>query len=62
MSKIQKGHLDRAAYIYVRQSSLTQVEQNLESQRRQFALVDRAKDLGWHDIRVVDDLGRSGGG
>ena len=30
MSEIQKGHLDRAAYIYVRQSSLTQVEQNLE--------------------------------
>jgi excisionase family DNA binding protein len=63
MSKIQKSHLDRAAYIYVRQSSFTQVEQNLESQRRQYALADRAKDLGWHDIRVVDDdLGRSGGG
>lgn len=63
MSKIQKDHLDRAAYIYVRQSTLSQVEQNVESQRRQYALVDRAKDLGWHDIRVVDeDLGRSGGG
>ena len=63
MSKIQKSHLDRAAYIYVRQSSFTQVEQNQESQRRQYALADRAKDLGWHDIRVVDDdLGRSGGG
>lgn len=63
MGKIQKGHLGRAAYIYVRQSSWSQVEQNLESQRRQYALVDRAKDLGWHDIRVVDeDLGRSGGG
>jgi DNA invertase Pin-like site-specific DNA recombinase len=63
MSKIQKDHLNRAAYIYVRQSSLSQVEQNLESQRRQYALVERAKDLGWHDIRVVDeDLGRSGSG
>jgi len=63
MDKIQKQHLDRAAYIYVRQSSLTQVEQNLESQRRQYALVERARDLGWHDIRVVDeDLGRSGSG
>ena len=63
MSKIQKDHLDRAAYIYVRQSTIGQVEQNLESQRRQYALVDRAKDLGWRDIRVVDeDLGRSGGG
>ena len=63
MAKIQKQHLDRAAYIYVRQSSLSQVEQNLESQRRQYALVERAKNLGWHDVRVVDeDLGRSGSG
>jgi len=63
MSKIQKDHLDRAAYIYVRQSTMGQVEQNRESQRRQYALADRAKDLGWRDIRVVDeDLGCSGGG
>ena len=63
MSKIQKDHLDRAAYIYVRQSSLVQVEQNLESQRRQYGLVERAKELGWRDIRVIDeDLGRSGSG
>jgi hypothetical protein len=33
MSKIQRKHLDRAAYVYVRQSSLAQIEQNLESQR-----------------------------
>jgi excisionase family DNA binding protein len=63
MSKIQKAHLERAAYIYVRQSSLSQVEHNLESQRRQYALVERAQELGWQDIRVVDeDLGRSGSG
>ena len=63
MSKIQKDHLNRAAYVYVRQSSLAQVEQNLESQRRQYALAERAKDLGWQDIRVIDeDLGRSGSG
>ena len=63
MSKIQKDHLNKAAYIYVRQSSLAQVEQNLESQRRQYALAERAKDLGWRDIRVIDeDLGRSGSG
>jgi DNA invertase Pin-like site-specific DNA recombinase len=63
MSKIQKDHLDRAAYVYVRQSSLAQVEQNLESQRRQYGLAERAKDLGWRDIRVIDeDLGRSGSG
>src|SRR5215831_4806237 len=63
MSKIQKDHLNRAAYVYVRQSSLAQVERNLESQRRQYALAERAKDLGWQDIRVIDeDLGRSGSG
>ncbi len=61
--KIQKVHLERAAYIYVRQSSLSQVEHNLESQRRQYALVERARELGWQDIRVVDeDQGRSGSG
>jgi excisionase family DNA binding protein len=63
MDKIQKQHLGRGAYIYVRQSSLSQVEQNLESQRRQYALVERAKDLGWHEVHVIDeDLGRSGSG
>lgn len=63
MNKIAKHHLDRAAIIYVRQSSVSQVEQNQESQRRQYALADRARDLGWHDIRVIDDdLGRSGAG
>jgi DNA invertase Pin-like site-specific DNA recombinase len=63
MSKIEKGHLERAAYIYVRQSTLSQVEHNLESQRRQYALVERAKELGWQEIRVVDeDMGRSGSG
>ena len=63
MNKIARHHLDRAAVIYVRQSSVSQVEQNQESQRRQYALADRAKDLGWRDIRVIDDdLGRSGGG
>ena len=63
MTKIAQHHLDRAAVIYVRQSSLAQVEHNQESQKRQYALTDRAKDLGWRNIRVIDDdLGRSGGG
>src|SRR5271157_3894601 len=63
MSKIQKDHLERAAFVYVRQSSPAQVEQNLESQRRQYGLVERAKELGWRDVRVIDeDLGRSGSG
>ena len=63
MSKIQRNHLERAAYVYVRQSTSGQVEHNLESQRRQYGLAGRAKELGWHDIRVIDeDLGRSGSG
>jgi DNA invertase Pin-like site-specific DNA recombinase len=63
MTKITAEHLARGAYVYVRQSSVYQVVNNLESQRRQYGLVDRAKKLGWEDIQVVDDdLGRSGAG
>jgi DNA invertase Pin-like site-specific DNA recombinase len=63
MSKIQPTHLARAAYVYIRQSTMTQVHQNVESQRRQYALVERAKQLGWNTVQVIDtDLGRSGSG
>jgi excisionase family DNA binding protein len=63
MSKISSEHLARAAYIYVRQSTAYQVVNNLESQRRQYGLVERARQLGWDDVQLVDDdLGRSGGG
>jgi excisionase family DNA binding protein len=63
MSKITPEHVARAAFVYVRQSTTYQVANNLESKRRQYGLVDRAKQLGWDEIQVVDDdLGRSGGG
>jgi excisionase family DNA binding protein len=63
MNKIQPIHLERAAYIYVRQSTLAQVHNNVESQKRQYALVDRAHELGWQDVRVIDDdQGCSGSG
>ncbi len=63
MSKIQPIHLERAAYIYVRQSTLAQVHNNVESQKRQYALEDRARELGWKEVRVIDDdLGCSGSG
>src|SRR6266481_10083173 len=63
MNKIQQSHLARTAYIYVRQSKMEQVLQNVESGRRQHALSERAKELGWEEVRVVDeDTGRSGGG
>ncbi|EQD78001.1 resolvase-like protein, partial [mine drainage metagenome] len=40
-----------------------QVQNNLESQRRQYALAERARALGWQEVAVIDDdLGRSGGG
>ncbi len=63
MSKIMPEHLARAAFVYVRQSTAYQVVNNLESQRRQYGLVERARQLGWDDVQVVDDdLGKSGGG
>ena len=60
-SKVTDSHLNRIAYIYVRQSTMSQVEQNLESQRRQYGLADRAKGMGFNDVQVIDDdLGLSG--
>ncbi len=44
--KIKSTHLDRSAYVYVRQSTATQVQHNRESTRRQYKLVDRAVGLG----------------
>jgi DNA invertase Pin-like site-specific DNA recombinase len=63
MTKITPEHLARQAVVYVRQSTAFQVTQNLESQRRQYALTERASQLGWSDVEVIDDdLGRSGAG
>lgn len=62
-AKIKPGHLQRAAFIYVRQSSAAQVEQHRESTQRQYALARRAVALGWSEVQVnvVDeDLGLSG--
>src|SRR5215211_3722548 len=61
--KITAAHLRRAAVVYVRQSTLAQVERNTESTARQYDLVTRAARLGWpHSaVRVIDDdLGLSG--
>lgn len=63
MSKINPEHLARSAYVYVRQSTADQLRNNHESRRRQYALADRARLLGWTDVVVIDDdLGVSGGG
>ncbi|MGH0218376.1 recombinase family protein [Sinorhizobium meliloti] len=55
--------LARKAVVYVRQSTQSQVMTNLESQRRQYDLVDIARQRGFGDIEVIDDdLGRSASG
>lgn len=55
--------LRRKAIVYVRQSTQVQVQTNLESQRRQFELVEVARRRGFHDVEVIDDdLGRSASG
>jgi DNA invertase Pin-like site-specific DNA recombinase len=61
--KIRPQHLERKAILYVRQSSSYQVIHNLESQKLQYAMEARLRQLGWHEIDVVDeDLGRSAAG
>ncbi len=55
--------LKRKAIVYVRQSSQSQVMNNLESKRRQYDLVDVARQRGFLDVEVIDDdLGRSASG
>jgi DNA invertase Pin-like site-specific DNA recombinase len=61
--KLTPDRLLRAAVVYVRQSTPTQVTHHLESQRRQYALEDRARGLGFQRITMIDeDLGRTGSG
>ena len=63
MSKIDAEHLSRSAYVYIRQSTADQLQHNHESRRRQYALAERARMLGWSDVVVIDDdLGISGSG
>jgi len=62
-SKITPDHLGRAAVVYIRQSTMTQVMGNLESQRRQYDLARVAAETGFASVTVIDnDLGRSGSG
>ena len=61
--KLTAERLCRRALIYVRQSTPGQVIHNQESQRRQYSLAERARELGFQKIEVIDeDLGRSGSG
>jgi DNA invertase Pin-like site-specific DNA recombinase len=61
--KLRAWHLDRSAFVYVRQSTPQQVMDHQESTARQYALADRAVALGWAPDRITtidDDLGKSG--
>jgi DNA invertase Pin-like site-specific DNA recombinase len=61
--RIKLHHLRRNAYLYVRQSTLRQVMENTESTERQYALRQRAIQLGWSQEQIVvidNDLGHSG--
>ena len=62
-SKVQPHHLERGAYLYIRQSSMRQVLENVESTKRQYALRGRAVALGWHEDQIIvidSDQGESG--
>jgi DNA invertase Pin-like site-specific DNA recombinase len=64
-TKVKPSHTQRAAFVYIRQSSPSQVEYNRESTARQYALVQKACELGWakEQVLVIDeDLGLSGSG
>ena len=64
-SKLTSSHLRRQAFVYLRQSSQAQLERNVESTARQYALVERAVELGFAREQVVvvdEDLGISGSG
>jgi DNA invertase Pin-like site-specific DNA recombinase len=61
--KVTASHLERSAYLYVRQSTMRQVFENTESTQRQYGLRQRAVALGWPSERVIvidSDLGQSG--
>ena len=61
--KIRPTHRERAAYVYIRQSTLQQVRHHQESQRRQYELQQLARELGFAQVLVIDDdLGVSGSG
>jgi hypothetical protein len=58
--KIKPEHLARKVIVYLRQSSEKQVRYNLESQRLQYEVADRIRNLGWKAVEIIDrDLGCS---
>src|SRR6266849_6674740 len=65
LAKVTTNHIQRGAFVYIRQSRPSQVEYNRESTARQYALVQKACELGWakeHVLVIDEDLGLSGSG
>lgn len=61
-AKIHPEHLDRKAFVYIRQSSLQQVRDHVEGRRRQYQMADWAEQAGWPQERIVvidEDQGKS---
>jgi DNA invertase Pin-like site-specific DNA recombinase len=55
LEKITTNHLSRIAYVYIRQSTMAQLQRNMESRRVQERLVERAQAFGWSQPRIIDD-------
>lgn len=63
MNRITNEHLRRSAVLYVRQSSVSQIHDHAESRKLQYGLADRAREIGFSSVDVIDDdLGLSGSG
>lgn len=63
IAELPEAVIQRRAIVYVRQSTMTQVHENLESQRRQYDLAELARSYGFSDVVTIDDdLGRSASG
>lgn len=63
VAELPESVVSRRAIVYVRQSTMTQVHENLESKRSQYELVDLARRYGFVDVTTIDDdLGRSASG
>ena len=63
LSKIEEYHRTKSAYVYIRQSTMGQVRRHQESTERQYALKDKAIELGWSPTKILTldrDLGKSG--
>ena len=54
MTKITADHLGRGAFVYIRQSTADQLLNNPESRHRQYGLADRARQLGWTTVELID--------